>query len=85
MAVRSDRPWGHGLKVNILSDHGHLLNVISFHCHPEFPDYDILQAKNTEQLVELAARHLSTGELESSLSAVRSDKLALVVRFKIIA
>jgi hypothetical protein len=34
VAVRSDRPWGHGLNVDIRSDEGQLLNVIHFSCHP---------------------------------------------------
>jgi hypothetical protein len=85
VAVRSDRPWGHGLKVNIFCDQGRLLNVISFACHPEFPEYEILQAKNTEQLVELAASQLRTGELENNLLEVRKDNLPLFVRFKVIS
>ena len=85
MSVRSDRPWGHGLKVNIFCDQGHILNVISFACHPEYPEYENLQAKTTEQLVELAASQLRTGELENSLLEARKDNLQLFVRFKVIS
>jgi hypothetical protein len=83
VAVRSDTPWGHGLKVNIHGYDGLLLNVITFACHPEFPSFEILQAMNTQQLVELAIDQLNTGELESPLSEVREAKLQLFVTFKI--
>jgi hypothetical protein len=84
VAVRSDVPWGHGLKVNIHSHDGLLLNVVKFACHPEFPSFEILQAMNTQQLVELAANELSTPELKRSLLEVREAKLQLFVNFKIV-
>jgi hypothetical protein len=81
VAVRSDRPWGHGLKVNIFGDRDRLLNVVTFCSHPEFPGHDILQAMNTEQLVELAAGQLN--ELESGLSRARMAELQIFVAFKV--
>ncbi|MBR1145714.1 hypothetical protein [Bradyrhizobium sp. AUGA SZCCT0431] len=83
VAVRSDRPWGHGLDVKLFDGEGDLLNAISFVCHPEFPAFGILQTMNTEQLVELAANRLNTGELDSALLDVREAKLQLCLTFKI--
>lgn len=83
MAVRSDRPWGHGLDVNLFDSEGSLVNAVSFAGHPEFPAFEILQAMNTEQLVELAARQLNTAELESTLLNIRKVELRLYLRFKI--
>ena len=83
VAVRSDRPWGHGLDVKLLDGTGNLLNAVSFACHPEFPDFEILQTMSSEQLVELAASQLNTGELEKDLLQVRSVGLELLLRFKV--
>jgi hypothetical protein len=83
VGVRSDHAWGHGLKVNIFCEEGRLLNVIGFACHPEFPDYESLQAMDTEQLVALAAHHLNTGQLEDSLVEVREVGLKLLVNFRV--
>jgi hypothetical protein len=83
VAVRSDHSWGHGLKVNVHNHDGLLLNVITFACHPEFPSFEILQAMNTQQLVELAANQLNTGELEDSLVKVRQAEIELLVTFKV--
>ena len=83
VGVRSDHAWGHGLKVNIFCEEGRPLNVITFACHPEFPDYETLQAMDTEQLVVLAAHQLNTGELEDSLVKVRDVGLQLYVNFKV--
>jgi hypothetical protein len=76
-------PWGHGLGVNVFSDEGNLLNVVLFAAHPEFPDDDILQAKNTEELVDLAASQLKSDELEERLVSVRQSGLQLVIRLKL--
>jgi hypothetical protein len=83
VAVRSDRPWGHGLKVNIFCEEGRLLNVIFFCCHPEFAAFDILQTMSTGQLIELAARQLSTGKLASNLLEARKANFALYMPFEI--
>jgi hypothetical protein len=83
IAVRSDTLWGHGLKVSIHSSDGLLLNVVTFRCHPEFPSFEILQAMNTQQLIELAVNELKTGELESHLLKAREAKIQLFVTFKI--
>jgi hypothetical protein len=64
-------PRGHGPRVNVFSDEGNLLNVVLFAVHPAFPDDDILQAKNTEELVDLAASQLKSDELEERVSASR--------------
>lgn len=75
VAVRSDRPWGNGLKVKIFGTDGQLLNVVLFACHPEFPGYDVLQAMGTEQMVERAAALLRTDELNHGLSLARKGNL----------
>jgi hypothetical protein len=85
VAVRSDRHWGHGLDVNILGRDGHLLNVVTFACNPELPSFKTFQALSTQELVELAANQLNSGELESSLSEAREAKLQLFVSFEITA
>jgi hypothetical protein len=82
VAVRSDRPWGNGLRVDMFGADGQLSNIVMFACHPEFPGFDTLQAMGTEQLVERAAAQLRTGGLEASLSEARISKLGTIhVRF----
>ncbi len=83
IAVRSDRAWGNGLKVNIVGDEDQVVNVITFACYPELPGYEILQAMNTEQLVGLAASQLSTAELDNDLVEARKVNLQLYVAFKV--
>jgi hypothetical protein len=83
VAARSDKSWGHGLKVSIFDLEGLLLNVVTFACHPEFPAYETLQTMSTEKLIELAANQLNTGELEESLVKARQADLQLYVRFEI--
>lgn len=83
VAVRSDRPWGNGLSVEMFGADGQLLNIVIFACHPEFPGFDVLQAMGTEQMVERAAAQLRTGALEHSLSEARRSKLGTCyVRFQ---
>ena len=85
VAVRSDHSWGHGLKVNVHNNDGLLLNVVTFACHPEFPAFEILQAMNTQQLVELAASRLNSGEIEDSLLEARAVNLHLLFRFEVLS
>jgi hypothetical protein len=84
VAVRSDRSWGHGLKVNVHSNDGLLLKVVTFACHPEFSSFEILQAMNTQHLVELAASRLNSGELEDSLLQAQAANLQLLFGFEVL-
>ena len=82
IAVRSDRTWGNGLKVNVFDNVGELLNVVHFSCHPEQSGYDTLQAMRTDQLIELAARQLQTEDCKTSLAKARQNGLTLYFAFQ---
>ncbi len=83
VAVRCDRPWGHGLQVSIYDGcQGNILNQVQFGCHPEFAGYDQLQAMSSEQLVSLAKAHLEFGTLDESLARASANGFRLTIRFE---
>ncbi len=83
IAVRSDRPWGHGLQASVYDTRtSDLLNTIQFGCHPEFADFHQLQAMTTEQLIANAKAQLESGALDESLEMASASGLRLIVRFK---
>jgi len=83
VAVRCDRPWGHGLRVSVHNGRNHdLLNTVRFACHPEFAGYDQLQTMSTEQLISLAQAQLGSGLLDENLAKARAGGLTLIIRFE---
>ncbi|PAY05164.1 hypothetical protein CK489_31775 [Bradyrhizobium sp. UFLA03-84] len=82
VAVRSDRPWGNGLKVRAFDRKGHPLFVVDFVCHPELPAYEELQAMSTSELIDLAALRLHAEECRRSLMEAREQGLHLILGFQ---
>ena len=72
IAVRRDYSWGHGLDVCLINLDGSQIGNLSFVVHPEFDDYELYQAKSTEQLLAIVEE-----QLESIVIAHR-DSLALL-------
>jgi hypothetical protein len=83
VAVRCDRPWGHGLQLSVYDGRNDdRLNTIQFACHPEFAGYDQLQELSTEQLISLAKAQLESGSLDESMAKARANGFGLIVRFE---
>jgi hypothetical protein len=81
IAWRADRPWGHALEIEIRDEEGSLLNTILFACHPEHPDFDQMQAKDTKELIRIAKERFSSGADEEALRMARKSRSKLVLGF----
>jgi len=81
IAARADRPWGHALEVEIRDEAGLLLNKVLFACHPEQAEFDRLQAKGTEELIEIVMMRLCSGTLEEILRNARQHGAKLLFSF----
>jgi hypothetical protein len=75
----ADAAWSHGLKVEIRNEEGSLLNKILFAGNPEQPDFDQLQTKGTEELIDMVIQRLSSGELEATLREARQHGVGTLI------
>jgi hypothetical protein len=77
IAIRRDLYWGHGLKITRHDDAGAVLDILYAVCHPEWDDFDEMQALSTSELVEVAREMLEVGDKERRLQSCREVGLRL--------
>ena len=53
--------------------------MIVFACHPEFVDYEVFQAKSTQELVDFSAKKLQSDEVEQSLAAAHKSGIQVIM------
>ena len=70
-AHRNDRPWGHGIDVNIYEDGQRLWASTSFACHPDFLEFQRFQAMSTVELLAVAVDQLRQDAHRSLRTATR--------------
>jgi hypothetical protein len=76
-ATRSDRPWGHGLKVVRLGQAGAVIDVVFFFCHPEFTDFEEFHQMSTADLLRIAEKMPVSRKMENALLTARQAGLQL--------
>ena len=81
VALRHDRHWGQGLKITRHDETDAIPDIIYAVCHPEWGDFEQMQALSTSELVEIAREKLAVGCMEEDLQSCREVGLRLGFTF----
>jgi len=80
IAARDDFPWEHGVRVTVYDYENIFLGEARLACHPEFHNYEALQALNTIELINEAARLVSEYMASNRFQAAWESGLTPLLR-----